>query len=285
MKRLGASRFRFPRIPEAPGRLVRRWWVVVTLAVAALAVAVLWLLLRALPEAADPTWERILETGELPVCTDPSWPPFEFIDEQTGRIEGFDAELAHLLASRLAPGVRARFITVGFDSLYDALGSGRCDVVLSALPYEPMRTEDVAYSMAYFNAGLVLVSQEGVMDIEAVDDLADRVVGVEWGFVAEGDSRQQILLQNLGLRRYDTADGALRALQAGQVEAVLVDRISALNYLRDCRGLQIAGEPITDLNYVIPMRPDSFRLVEEVHRVLLDLREDGTLDALQDRWF
>jgi polar amino acid transport system substrate-binding protein len=245
----------------------------------------LWLLLRALPEAVDPTWERIQNSGVLPVCTDPSWPPFEFIDEQTGRIEGFDADLAHLLASRLAPGVRAQFVTVGFDSLYDALLSGRCDIVLSAMPYEPMRTEDVAYSMAYFNAGLVLVSQAGVTEIETLDDLADRVVGVEWGFVAEGDSRQRLFLQNLGLRRYDTAEGALRALQAGEVEAALVDRISALSYLRDCRGLQIVGEPITDLNYVVPMRPDSFRLLEEVHRVLIDLREDGTLDGLQDRWF
>jgi ABC-type amino acid transport substrate-binding protein len=174
---------------------------------------------------------------------------------------------------------------VGFDGLYDALLAGRCDAVLSALPYEPMRTEDVAYSLAYFNAGSVLMTREDTAGIERLDDLVGRVVGVEWGFVPEGDSRQQLFFQSLGLRRYDTAGDVLRALQAGEVEAALVDRITALAFLRDCRGLQIVGQPITDLNYVIPVRPDSFRLLGEINRVLLEMREDGTLEGLQEKWF
>jgi polar amino acid transport system substrate-binding protein len=270
---------------EASAGLPQRWWIAGGVGLAIVAALGLWLLLRLLPEGVDPTWERILETGELAVCTDPSWPPFEFIDDDTQQLQGFDIEMAGILAQRLAPGVRARFVTVGFDSLYDALLSGRCDMVLSALPYEPMRTQDVAYSLAYFNAGLVLVAREETTDIAALADLADRVVGVEWGFVPEGDSRQRLFLQNLGLRRYDTAGAALRALQSGEVEAALVDRISALAYLGDCHGLQIVGDPITDLDYVIPVRPDSFRLLGEIGRVLLEMREDGTLEALRGQWF
>ena len=262
-----------------------RWrWVAAGLVVVLAAIGS-WLLLRTLPEAVDPTWEQIRETGVLWVCTDPSWPPFEFIDQGSGRIEGFDVELARLLAERLAPGVRAKMVTVGFDGLYDALLAGRCDAVLSALPYEPMRTQDVAYSVAYFNAGLVLVTREETSGIKALEDLADRVVGVEWGFVPEGNNRQRLFLQNLGLRRYDTAEDVLRALQSGEVEAVLVDRIAALTYLHACQGLQIVGEPISDVNYVIPVRPDSFRLGEEIDHVLLEMRQDGTLEALQERWF
>lgn len=278
------------RLPGSskPGGVLQslgKWgWAAVGLVVA-LAVIGLLQLLRVLPEAVDPTWERIQESGVLRVCTDPSWPPFEFIEPGTGRIEGFDADLARLLAGRLAPGVRAQIVTVGFDSLYDAVLAGRCDAVLSALPYESMRAEDVAYSVAYFNAGLVLVVREGMEDLESLDDLPDRVVGVEWGFVPEGDSHQRLLLRNLGLRRYETGGGALRALQSGEVEAAMVDRITALAYLRDCQGLQIVGEPITDVNYVIPVRPDSLWLLSEIDRVLLEMREDGTLEALQERWF
>jgi ABC-type amino acid transport substrate-binding protein len=254
-----------------------------------LVAAAAWLLDRA-SEAVDPTWERIQETGVLLVCTDPSWPPFESIDEETGKLQGFDVDLAGLLASRLgvvdgSDGIRAKLVTVGFDSLYDALLSGRCDVVLSALPYEAMRTEDVTYSMAYFNGGLVIVVPEESLDIVEVEDLAGRVVGVEWGFVPEGDSRQRLFFQDLGLRRYETAEEALRALQSAEVEAVVVDRITALTYLRDCHGLRIAGEPIVDLSYVIPLRPEDFRLIEEVNRVLLELREEGTLEELQRVWF
>jgi polar amino acid transport system substrate-binding protein len=255
------------------------------LAIGGLLAVALWLLLRALPEAVDPTWERIVETGEFRVCTDPSWPPFEFVNQETGQIEGFDIELARLMAGRLAPGVQAKIVTVGFDSLYDALLAGRCDAVLSALPYEPLRVEDVSYSMAYFNAGLVLLTREGTTGIEELEDLAGRVVGVEWGFVPEGDTRQKEFLRGLGARRYETAGDALRALQAGEVEAVIVDRITALAYQRECGGLKFVGEPIYDVNYVIPVRPDSFRLLDEINRVLLEMREDGTLEGLQEQWF
>lgn len=271
-------------VTRVVGRLGWRWAIVGTVGLLTI-VAGLGLLRRALPEAVDPTWQRIVETGVLPVCTDPSWPPFEFVDETSGEIKGFDVELAESLAGRLAPGVRAEVVPVGFDSLYGALLAGRCDVVLSALPYEPMRTQDVVYSVAYFNAGLVLLAREETGDIEVLDDLAGHAVGVEWGFVPEGDARQKEFLRSLGARRYDTAEDALRALQAGEVEAAIVDRITALAYVRECEGLQFVGQPLYDVNYVIPVRPDSFRLLEEIDRVLLEMREDGTMENLQERWF
>lgn len=273
-------------------RALSRWWLVVAaLLIVVVAGLVLWLLLRVLPEAVDPTWAQIQESGVLRVCTDPSWPPFEFIEEGTGELQGFDVELAHRLADRLGRAgetgqpLQAKVVTVGFDSLYDALLSGRCEAILSALPYESMRVEDVSYSVAYFNAGLVLVVREETTGIETLEDAVDRVVGVEWGFVPEGDAYQKDLLRSLPLRRYDTASDALSALQSGEVEGAIVDRVTALAYMRDCEGLAFVGKPLFDLNYVIPVRPDSFRLGEEIDNALLDMREDGTLEALQDRWF
>jgi ABC-type amino acid transport substrate-binding protein len=198
-------------------RLARRHRWLVGLFILGIAAVGLWLVFRILPEATDPTWEQLQETRLLRICTDPSWPPFEFVDERSGQIVGFDVDLAERLAARLVPGACAEIIPVGFDGLYDALLAGRCDAVLSALPYEPMRTEDVAFSIAYFNAGLVLLAPEDTTDIQVLDDLLDRVVGVEWGFVPEGDTHQRDLLRNLGLRRYDTAEDTLRALHAGEV--------------------------------------------------------------------
>ena len=259
-------------------------WPVVAAVVVLLAVGA-WLLVRTLTKPVDETWERILETRVLRICTDPSWPPFEYIRPGSGQVDGFDIELAGLLAERMAPGLRVEIVSVGFDGLYDALLAGRCDAVLSALPYDPLRTEDVIYSVAYFNAGLVLLTRDDTTGIEGVDDLAGRVVGVDWGFVPQGDSRQRDLLRNLPARRYDTAEGTLRALHAGEVEAAIVDRISALVYTKECEGLRFVGEPLHDVNYIIPVRSDSFTLHEKIDEALLEMREDGTMEALQERWF
>ena len=80
---MSPSRIR-PELVAAIRSLPRRWWAVL-LGSAVLAGAGIWFLQATLPEAVDPTWERIQETGILPVCTDPSWPPFEYIDERTRR--------------------------------------------------------------------------------------------------------------------------------------------------------------------------------------------------------
>lgn len=272
----------------------------VAFAVVSGVVVGLWFVLWSLREDEDKTWQRIMRTGIIQVCADPSWPPFEFYDARTGRIVGFDVDLANLLAegfagdavrenvdahSESAQNVRAQIVTVAFDSLYDALLSGRCDMVLSALPYESLRTQDVSYSIAYFYAGLVLVIRVDTTGIEELADLEGRAVGVEWGFVPEGDGRQQRLLRGLGPRRYTTAMDVLRAVHSGEVDAALVDRISALDYLGECGGLQIIGEPVTSIDYVIPVRPDSHRLLKEINHLILEMREDGTLDALVDAWF
>jgi ABC-type amino acid transport substrate-binding protein len=252
----------------------------------ALAAAVgIFLLRGALPEKVDPAWERMEQTGLFRVCTDPSWPPFEFVNPETGRIEGFDADLARLLAQRMWPDVRAEIVPVGFDSLYDALLADRCDALISALPYEPMRTEDVVFSVAYFNAGLVIVVAQETRGIEHLQDLKGRVVGVEWGFVPEGDRRQQSFLRDLGARRYDTAEDVLRALEVGEVEAAIVDRLTALTQVGQCQDLTIVGEPLTDINYVIPVRPENYRLLSAINEGLLKMRKDGTLETLQERWF
>lgn len=260
-------------------------WKIGLLMGLAVGLVVLWVVLRAGIQKEDETWERVVETGVVAVCTDPSWPPFEFVDGATGKIEGFDAALAREVAARLAPGVRAQIVAVAFDGLYDALLAGRCDAVVSALPYEPARTQDVSYSVAYFNAGLVIAIRTSGEGVERLEELKGRVVGVEWGFVPEGNARQREVLLRLAPRRYNTAGDVLRALDAGEVEVALVDRIAALAYARECGGVEIAGEPVHDLNYVVAVRPRSVRLLREINHALIEMREDGTLEQLQDRWF
>ena len=89
--------------------------------------------------------------------------------------------------------------------------------------------------------------------------------------------------QGFGVRV--VVDGAWGFASSSRLAPDEVDRITALGYMQACRGLQIVGEPLADLNYVIPTRPDSFRLLSEINRVLLEMREDGTMEALRERWF
>ncbi len=268
---------------------VRLRWLSLA-ALIGLAVLVWWLMRGRLP-ITDPTWRRIEEDGVVRVALDPSWPPFEYLSPGSGQPAGFDVSLAEALANRLGDqfspprDTRVEWVLTGFDGLYDALLSDRADLVISALPFEPERTKDVGFSLAYFNAGLLLVVPESDVSTQTIRDLSGRVVAVEWGYVPEGDSRQRVQDGDLRLVRYNDGWSVLEAVHTGAAQAGLVDAVTALQYVGQCTGLRVAEDPVTDVNYVIASRIGDARLHKAVDQALLSMRLDGTLRWLLDRWF
>jgi len=245
---------------------------------------VTWFMLTQLGRQEDETWARIQGEGLMRVGMDASWPPFEYIDESTGQIVGLDVDLARAIGQRL--GVEVELVNVGFDSLYDALYVGRFDAIISALPYDPLLYGDVAYSISYFNAGQVLVVRSDEGEISEVNDLAGKTLGVE--LASEGDvvgRRLQKEIEGLSLQSYLTPQDVLSALKEGKVEAAIVDAVSAHQFMATDGGVQVIGNPLTDELYVIAVRLDSPLLLKAINEALVDMREDGTLERLQEKWF
>ncbi len=235
-------------------------------------------------EEKDHTWAVIQQTRVLRVGMDASYPPFEEIDEATGELRGYDVELAREIGRRLD--LEVQFVNIGFDGLYDALIAKKVDAIISALPYDPLRTQDVFYTMSYFNAGLVLVVKEDETEIGSVDDLSGSTLGVEWGSDSDAQGRGLIKrLDGLTLYPYATPLDTLWGLKNGEVEAVLVDAVSAHHFIKHEGAVKIVGEPVTDESYVIAVGPTSTELLSALNAVLLALRDDGTLIRLRDEWF
>jgi polar amino acid transport system substrate-binding protein len=235
-------------------------------------------------EEKDHTWAVIQQTSVLRVGMDASYPPFEEIDETTGELRGYDVELAREIGRRLD--LEVQFVNIGFDGLYDALIAKKVDAVISALPYDPLRTQDVFYTVSYFNAGLVLVVDEGETEIESINDLSGRTLGVEWGSDSDVQGRGLVKrLDGLTLYPYPTPLDTLWGLKNGEVEAVLVDTVSAHHFIKHEGAVKIVGEPVTDESYVIAVGPTSTELLSVLNAALLALRDDGTLIRLRDEWF
>jgi ABC-type amino acid transport substrate-binding protein len=253
-----------------------------------LAAVALGLLLRG--QGDDGTLDRVQATGELRVGLDASFPPFESLDA-AGNVVGFDADLARAVATRL--GAEPVFVNIGFDGLYDALLANRVDVVISGLPYDPRRTQDVIYSQPYFNAGQVLVVRAGDSTMAGSgsgtpmpDMLAGRIVAVEWGSQADMEARRlKQTIADLETLPQPTAQDALNALVAGQADAAIADAVSVYQFMSANGGQVRLVETLTDEPYVIATRIKSRRLAQAADDALTGLRESGTLEALLAKWF
>jgi len=233
---------------------------------------------RSTPDGLD----RVLESGVLRVGMDASFPPFEYVDEGRGLV-GFDVDLAREVAARL--GVEAQFVAnLPYDGLYDALTAGRVDVAISALYVDPSRTAAFAYSAPYFDAGQVLVVAEGTEGIGGMEDLAGRVLAVEFG--SEGDvvaRAWERRLVGLLVLPCETADEALAGVTEGEADAALVDHLSALAWAGG--RLQVVEEMVTEEPYAVAVRREDRGLLRAVDEALADMEADGTLARLRRRWF
>lgn len=272
--------------------LSRTWTIprrrVALLAAAALValLALLWALPGGGPAGLfsrqDQTWQAMQSRGVWRVGLDPSFPPFEYLDEN-GVAVGYDVELARALAAEW--GLEAEIVAVGFDSLMDAVQAGKVDSVVSAMPYDPRLTKNVAYSEPYFDAGLRLAVRAG-SPIGSVDGLAGAAVAVEWGSAADMAGRR---LQREGLaldlRPYETPDAALAALQAGEVDALIVDQVALRTAQAHGADVGAVGAPLESNPYVIVMPKRAATLQRRLAESLAALQARGVTARLEEHWF
>lgn len=232
----------------------------------------------------DESWERVQESGILRVGLDPTYPPFEMADGIP--LEGFDVDLARAVAADL--GLTAEFVHFGYDGLYDALHTEQVDVLISGLVVFPERTRDFAYSDSYFNAGQLLIAPEAA-DLTSIESLANHTLAVELG--AEGHvlaTTWERQLPALTIMPYNSPDEALTAVTTGAADAVLIDSISGRLFLKNKPTGELTTNfsltAITEEPFAFVTRIDDRELLEKLNESLRRLKENGTLQTIDQRW-
>jgi polar amino acid transport system substrate-binding protein len=269
----------------------RRWWIVGALLLLVLVIALLfWLqgpestrLLTRLFTRQDTTWVEMQGRGTWRVGLDPSFPPFENLDE-AGSAVGYDVDLAHAIAADW--GMEAEIIAIGYDSLGDALRAGRIDSVVSAFPYDPRATRDLWFSAPYFDAGLRLVVRAD-SPLTSTTGLISSTVAVEWGSMGDMIGRR---LQREGitleLHPFSTPDEAVTGLlNDPAIDALLIDQVSLRQAQGQGAAIKAVGPSLESNPYVIAAPLRAFDLQERIAATLERFSSNGTLAELEARWF
>ncbi|NOZ73351.1 MAG: amino acid ABC transporter substrate-binding protein [Chloroflexi bacterium] len=253
-------------------RLIQRlpWWGWLGVGMMLLAGIGLWQI-----RARDDTWTRLQGGGALRVAMDPSFPPFEQVDAD-GQLQGFDVDLARLLAARLD--VPLEFRAIAFDGLVDAVLADKADVVISAFPLDQRLTKDVHFSPPYFEAGLIWVTRKD-STLAGPEDFAGMQVAVEWGSQGDAWARERGLL----ILRQESAAAALQAVAAGKADVALVDAVTAA--LEAPANLTLHTPPLQSEPYVIVTSAKAPKFAAMVDEALLAMLEDGTWERLARRYF
>lgn len=219
-----------------------------------------------------------LSEGQLRVGSDIPYPPFEF--GRAPDYEGFDVDVVNEIAKRLD--LEARFVKTPFDPIFRNLAQGRFDMVASAATITPERERTVDFSDPYFPANQSLMVKRG-SDIRTVDDLAGKRVGAQLGTTGADYAKKKTDADTV--RTYDLIDDAFKALQAGQVDAVINDFPVSKYAERSKKELTVVQTIETGEEYGLAFAPKSQALRRRVNEALQEMKDDDTYTRIYKKWF
>ena len=218
------------------------------------------------PEATDSGEDE----GVLVMCTNASFPPYEFVEN--GEITGIDAEIAAAIADKL--GMTLKIDDMAFDSLIPAVQSGLADFAMAGMTVNEERLQSVNFSTSYATGVQVVIIPEG-SDIASLDDLEGKKIGVQ--LATTGDIYATDDYGEENVEEYATGNDAVLALTQGKVDAVIIDNEPAKAYVAANEGLTILATEYAVEDYAIAIAKENTELLDKINAALEELIDDGVV--------
>lgn len=220
------------------------------------------------------------QSGILRVGTDATYPPFETVNTETGKPEGFDIDLISEICR--INGWKPEFIVTPFDGMIPGLQSKKYDVAISSMTITPERQAVIDFSDPYYLAGQTLAVPLADNVIKTPDDLKGKRVGVQLGTTGELMAQK---IQDAKVFSYDNIGAAFIDMQNGNLDAVLNDYPTTQAYIRAHGTAKTVGDILSKENYGIALRKDEPELRSAINKALAEIRSNGTYRTLHLKWF
>ena len=224
--------------------------------------------------------------GVLRMGTNATFPPYEFTDEN-GEVAGIDAEIAAAVAEKL--GMELDITDMAFESLIPALQAGTIDIVLAGMTVDPERADQVNFTDSYATGVQVVIVPENsdIAPVEQEDgslavDLTGTTIGVQTGTTGDLYCTDDYGQENV--KQFDNGPLAVAALVNGQIDCVVIDQEPAKNYVAANEGLKILDTAYANEDYAAAISKDNTELLEQVNAAMQELKDDGTLQSIIDKY-
>lgn len=232
--------------------------------------------------AKDNSLEDVKKKGYFIVGLDATFAPMGYRDNND-EIVGFDIDLAKEVAKRM--GVEARFKPCEWDAIIFELRSKNIDMVWNGMTVTPSRAKQVLFSTPYLSNRQIIFTRKGVGAYK-VEDLAGKIVGVQLGSSgAQSVEDNPIKNQIKELKKYSTNVEALLDLEAGRLDAVVMDEVSGKYYNSKKSTLDYSVENLANEEFAIAFRKNEVTLANEINTILEQMIQDGTFAQIQNKWF
>ena len=230
-----------------------------------------------------------LDGRTIVVATEDAYPPLQFKDPASGDAIGWEYDAMAEIAERL--NLTVEYEKVSWDAMIPAVSEAQMDMGMTGITIREDRAEVVDFSDAYMRSEmrmLVRGDEERFADAAGFADDPDLLMAAQPGTtpfyvgvydVLDGDEANPRIVP------FETFGAGIQALRTGDVDLALSDSTAAQGYVSASDGgLKIVGDPLgtEDFGFIFPKGSD---LVDPMNAAIAEMKADGTIDALNQKWF
>ena len=224
----------------------------------------------------------IQANGKLVVALEGAWQPWSYHDE-SDTLVGYDVEVSRAIAEKL--GVEPEYVESDWDSLFAGLDAGRFDIVCNGVEVTDERAKTYDFTTPYGYIHTALAVRKDNEDIKSFEDLKGKTTANSLA------STYLELAESYGatVQGIDTLEETIQLLTAGRIDATLNADVSFYDYLNvhPDADFKLVAQTEDASHVAIPVRKgdDSASLLEAINTAIEELRADGTLKALGEKYF
>ncbi len=226
---------------------------------------------------------------EVVVVTENAYPPLQFIDPSSGEAIGWEYDAMAEIAKRL--NIAVTYQNISWDAMIPAVSEGQFDMGMTGITIRDDRREMVDFSEPYMRSEmfmLVRADEERFSDGASFAANPDLLVGAQAGTTPFYTAVYEVLdgdEANPRIKLFETFGVSIEALRNGDVDLVLTDGTAGNGYVRaNPDTFKLVGAPmgVEDFGFIFPRGSD---LVGPMNAAIAAMAADGTLEALNIKWF
>ncbi|WP_417308051.1 substrate-binding periplasmic protein [Devosia sp.] len=230
-----------------------------------------------------------LEGRTISAVTENAYYPLNFADPMTGEGIGLEYDLVNEIAKRL--NAKVEWNLGAWDVMIEAVRTGQYDVGADGITITDEREEQIDFTVPFITVEqyfLVRADEDRITGAESFSENEELLFGAQPGTSAFYTAIYDVLdgdEANPRVKLFETFGASVQALKSGDVDAVIADQAASAGYIgADPGAFKQIGEAIKSEPLGLILTPGS-DLVAPFDAAIEQMKADGTLDAMINKWF
>ncbi|MBP3731602.1 MAG: transporter substrate-binding domain-containing protein [Mailhella sp.] len=238
-----------------------------------------------LSDAQARSLDEIKASGKLLVGSTGDYKPMSYLNKETGKYEGFDAEMAASLAKHM--GLELVYVPTTWKTLQSDTMADKFDVAMCGITVTDARKAVMNMSDGYLTFGkTILVTKGKEGQFKSLDDVNQPAVRVMYNpggtnekFAKESTPKAQLIMHE--------QNAEIPGLVGeGKADVMITETMEARRYAKDNPKVAapLVDKPFTENHFGVLMSKESPALLDAVNAWMAAIKADGTLDKWENQY-